>query len=552
MVNLLALSPLLVLLLGALPVSPALLPQRAWRPIRISIVLATFLLLLINSRQPGVVPYLFPGFASAPDLDLAFDFGAPALFFASIALVALLALELFAQPDRPYSRYAGRFATLAGLLAFFLAANWTTLAASWLLTDVGLMVWSINESGDPESIGGVWRNLALSQFGALVFLGAGALTLNSGSSLRFANASLEGLAADLVLLAAWIRSGLFPFLTAHLDSKPGASSDAMARTALVLLAGTYLLVRALTMMKGEFAYSSLLYSTALFATGATAILTLARREEGVDIHSVAIALAAPMLLTAFLGPPEGSAALTIWLGLGAFNFVMLAAGLFLIRSNTRNRPLRRILWGVGVFLAAGFPLTPSFLGRTGLYTSAIRVGEAPLVAALVAATTLVLLPLWRGFLAEPFDDVHPPSPADYAGLGAILLPIAVEGLLPFSFSSLFGRNVEDAGAFAFDAVFRPQTLLMPAILLFSLIFPIAASLYLARGWGKAGIKLGLPPVLAQALDLTALGRGIVAMLDLIAVSARQTSALIEQHPLGWILFAAIWVAVWLLNGLGTR
>jgi hypothetical protein len=78
-------------------------------------------------------------------------------------------------------------------------------------------------------------------------------------------------------------------------------------------------------------------------------------------------------------------------------------------------------------------------------------------------------------------------------------------------------------------------------------------LLVARAGGATNARRGyVPRPITQLLDLSALGRGVVIALDFIGLTARQVSALVEQHPLGWILLAVLWVAVWLLNGLGGR
>jgi hypothetical protein len=59
-------------------------------------------------------------------------------------------------------------------------------------------------------------------------------------------------------------------------------------------------------------------------------------------------------------------------------------------------------------------------------------------------------------------------------------------------------------------------------------------------------------MISRVLELSWLGRGIVWALDSLGMAARQVTALIEQHPIGWILFAAIWVALWLMNAQGGR
>ena len=555
MANLLALSPVVVLLIGALAL--AFLRPNSFPRVRpfISVLagLASLLLLQVAARQPDLSPYLFPAFASAPDLDLTFSFSAASVFFSSAVLIASLALISIKSSSGQPQNGTAELTVLAGALAFFLAANWTTLAAAWLLTDLGLVLWSLSGSLESRASGVGWRFLSLSQFGALVFIAAGVLALNGGSSLRFASASLAGLPGDLAVLAAWIRTGLYPFHLPLSGDSRTEHSDRLERAALPMLLGAYLLARILMMVQGQFADPSVLFSLALLGAGATALLVLGETEPGPNPFRSALVFGAPILLTPFITDSAARSAFVVWLGLGLFNFAFLTAGAGLLRANARRLPLRRILLGAGILAAAGFPITPAFFGRSGLYAAAIQSGEGILVAALTAATTLAMIPLLR-FMLEPAQaDIRKPRWLDYLGVAVLLLPMIIEGLVPFVVASLFGRQVEDASAFASDALFHAQNFLLPLVLLGAVLLPFPVALVIARSEREGRIHFGnLPRTITQVLDLSVLGRGLVLFLDLFGLTARQVSALIEQHPLGWVLFAAIWVALWLLNGQGGK
>jgi hypothetical protein len=553
MVNLLALSPVLALLLGALAILP---PRRSTRFrlfISVAAVLAALVLLLVNGRQSEIAPFLFPAASSAPDLDLTLNFSPGALFFSAVTLIGFLGLGLI-EASRAETRVgAGALVTLSGAVAFYCAANWPTLAAAWLLVDLGFLLWRLSDSNEPNWRSLPWRGLGFSQFGALIFLAAGVLVLNSGSSLRFENGALGGLSADLVVLAAWIRTGLYPFKSLPPSKTSAGRPDRLERVALTAMLGSYLLIRALIMLQGEFAFASLLYSLALLGVGATALLVLTEGGTGQDLASVAQAIAAPMLLTPFLAVLGPSPAIVVWLALGLFDFVVIATCARLLRTGNRRQPWRQVLWGVAILAAAGFPLTPGFFGRIGLYAAASQSGGVLLAAAIAASTTLALVPLWRGFLEARGEQQRNPTWIEYAGLAALLLPLFFEGLAPFVVTSFFGRGVEDASTFAYDALLRAPNASSPLLLLGAVILPLPLAFLLARARGPLLPLIGdAPRMIARVLDLSWLGRGIVWALDSLGMAARQVTALIEQHPIGWILFAAIWVALWLMNAQGGR
>jgi formate hydrogenlyase subunit 3/multisubunit Na+/H+ antiporter MnhD subunit len=553
MVNLLALSPVLLLLLGALAVMPSRALPHISSLIPFAALIVSLLLVLVNARQPNLVPYLFPAFASAPDLDLAFSFAPGGVFLAAAVLIAFLSLSVIELPNGQPQLETARLLTLSGVVAFFLSANWTTLAAAWLLTDMGILVWNLSGSDEPQSRGAAWRALATSQFGALVFLGAGALTLNSGSSLRFESATLVGLPADLVLVAAWMRSGLFPFHFGAAEDSRDISYRELEQSALTFLVGTFLIIRAVMMIQGELNYGSAIYTLALLAVGASALMGVGSATSGGTFAWTAFATGAPVLLIPFVAGPSARPSIVLWLALGLFNLTILGAGARRLSTNARHRPLRRVAWAAAILIAAGFPLTPAFLGRVGLYASSIAAGEGILVAALVAGTTLALLPLFRELLHSPLEGEMKPKLPEYFGLAVMLLPAIVEGMTPFVLVSFFGRQVEDGAAFAFDALYHARNVLGPTLLFGALLLPLPLAFIIERARTGATRPRGYAPQwIRRVLDLSALGRALVKVLDSVGLTARQVSALVEQHPLGWLLFAAFWLAVWLLNGLGGR
>ncbi len=548
MANLLAFSPLLVLFVGALALLLPRLRARLAALIPLATIAAALILIYINSRQSEVAPYLFPGASSAPDLDLTFSFDTGAVFFSSVALLGFLGLALIENLGVERRKGVGKLVTLAGLIAFFCAANWPTLAAAWLLVDLGLVLWRLTESDGPSVRGMAWRGFALSQFGALLFLVAGVLVLNSGSSLRIQDSVLGGLPADLVLVAAWIRTGLYPFQLPPRATTPAERQGTLERIALTSLLGSYLVVRLLMILHGDFAYAGVLYALALASVAASAVLALTEPGPGQALGSVARAVGAPILLIPFLPAFGARPAFAIWLTLGLFNMLIIGISASLLRASTRRQPWRQVLWAAAILAASGAPLTPGFFGRIGLYAAALRSSGILLPLAISAATTVTLIPLWRSYRAARNEEWRDPTWIEYAGLAALLFPLFVEGLVPFVVTFLFGRQVEDASTYAYDALFHPPNVLEPMILLSSVILPLPAAFFLARVHGAAVPAMGKARgAIPRALDLSAIGRGIVLSLDSVGVAARQVTALIEQHPIGWILFAAIWVALWLMN-----
>jgi hypothetical protein len=553
MANLLALSPVLILLLGALGVVLFRVHPHIPPVIAPAAVFVSMMLIQANTRQPDLVPYLFPAAASAPDIDLAFSFATGGEFFATLALIAFLSLMILESSEKERQDDVSRLLTLSGVVVFFLAANWTTLAAGWLLADVGMLVWSLSGSIERHVGSAPWRALALSQFGVLLFLGAGVLVLNGGSSLRFESSALSGLPADLVFVSAWMRSGLYPFQTTRSFVSGDTRHGSLEQAALTFWLGTFLVMRSQMITVGGFAFPSALYSLALVGVGATTFMVLGATGSPGLMRWTTLALSSPILLTPFVASIPERPSIVFWLGVGLFNLAIIYLGLRTVHTNTRRRPLRRIGWGLAILVAAGLPISPAFLGRVGLYASAIRSGEGVFVAGLSAATTLAIVPLCRELFESRFEEGRNPNPLEYLGIAGLILPALAEGVFPLATVSFLGRGVLDASAFAFDSLYQAQNVMEPVLLLGALILPLPLALVIVRaGTSASGRRNFAPQWLLRVLDLSSVGRAMTQVLDFIGLTARQVSALVEQHSIGWILFAALWLAVWLLNGFGGR
>jgi hypothetical protein len=240
-------------------------------------------------------------------------------------------------------------------------------------------------------------------------------------------------------------------------------------------------------------------------------------------------------------------ALVIWLGLGFWNLAVLMVAARSFRPHTRRQPWLNVLWGAGILSALGLPLTPAFMGRVGFYSAALQANQGFFLILLPVLTTLVLVPLCRAFLDSEAVENRRPTPSEYAGLALLLAPIVIEGVLPFVFVGLLGRAAEDASAFAYDALLHPASAIEPIVIIFAILLPLPIAFWLARSQPRWSVHLRRLARLVPWLDTLTIGQAGVSLVDSVALFLRQASALFEQHPIGWVLFAAIWVALWLLN-----
>jgi hypothetical protein len=99
--------------------------------------------------------------------------------------------------DAPNFRI-GTLVAEAGALLFLGADNWTTVAAAWLVVELGLLIVPDDEPFGYERVARAfgWNLAAI-----VVWLTAGLIISNQGGSLRLAEATLPSTAALTSLLA---------------------------------------------------------------------------------------------------------------------------------------------------------------------------------------------------------------------------------------------------------------------------------------------------------------------------------------------------------------
>ncbi|MGB8648099.1 MAG: hypothetical protein WCF84_22880 [Anaerolineae bacterium] len=588
MATLLSLLPILIPLLGALFLLPTRGYRRARPLISLAVLLLTLIVLGINTRLPDTSNFLFGQLSLVPDVDLRFDYNSVTLLFSALALVAAVAWLLIENLTTKTRWGAASLVSLAGAIALICADNWSTLIAGWVLADLGLLAWRLEASDAPSGVL-AWRAFGISLFGALGVSAGAFFQLAAGASLRIPDATLDGWAATLILFAAWVRSGLFPFqvpMAQRLAQLPGLDSvqtssqpgrghglhpsaligpgmgkrfgDDLYGIALGVLMGLYLLTRSQLVLlgpapsglvpSGNIALSELLVILALFGLGATALLALLQPNRDAQLAWACWAAGAAVWVIPFMPVLNVHSALAVWLALGLWHMVVALLGARLLCAQTLRQPWRQVLWGLAILCAVGFPLTPGFFGRIGLYAVVLNGGGLPYLVLLPITLTFALVPLWRAFFDVRGEQERTPTVVEYIGLALLILPPLIEGIVPFAIMSLFGPGVEDASAFAYDALLHAPNFWQPIILVLAVIFPLPLAFILARYFSRWEGRLVAParPALA-VLDLSLITRLGVRIMDTLMTGVRELSALIEQHPVGWFLFAALWVALWLLN-----
>ncbi|MBI4673385.1 MAG: hypothetical protein HY741_17170 [Chloroflexi bacterium] len=540
MTVLLTLLPALCLLGGALLY---LVPlgfisrYRTWLPVLANMLAAAAVVYL--ARGGGEPTALVEPSAILPGLTLALQWSGAALPFGLVLLLFTSArLLMGAEEDSP-AFVVGTLVVNGGALLFLAADNWTTLAAAWILVELGLLVVPVDDSGDhTRAVTAFGWNLA----GVVLWLSAGLMLSNQGQSLRLQDAALAELPALLVMLAIWIRSGLYPLHAATASDVPGAA----VRLGIPMLLGGYLLTRFLTASQGAMAFSSELQIMAVFAVGISALLVVGQPHGADAFIWLARAFGANLLLLPFLGNAQTAAALSVWLTLSVFALCVIQSIAWSWRAQLPRVPLPALVWLVVLVLVAGLPLAPAFWGRVGLLSVGYMRGLVWWLL-LTAGAALSLIPVWREIFASREVAPKAPSRFEYAALAVVVLTVLGMALASDFFMQPFGPAVRTSAQAPLNELFKPSNSTVLIFVAAGLLVPPLFAFELARRWAQRASLL--PAQFTTLADLSGLAHALDFVYRLVRALVQQSMAVLEQPPIAWLIFLGIWVAVW-ASGLG--
>lgn len=537
MAVILAALPALILYGGALLALDAFpIPFRFRRLIPVVAYFAAALAVVWQARASDAPVTLFASSDALPYLSLTIWWGGAALPLSLLVLLLFAASTLMWQSRETQTMRLGGLVTAAGAILFLAADNWTTVTAAWLLVEFGLVIIPADDNPDRDAPARAFGwNL-----GALVaWLAAGLILANEASSLRLADASVQGLAALLAFMAIWIRCGLYPFQAAA----PTNTASIGIRLGLPLLLGGSLMTHLALDTAGPMLFQEWAQIIALLAVGVSALVVVGQADQSDGLVWALRAFGAPLLLILFLVPGPLAAAATLWLAIAAFAAAQLAGIALLWRAQLPSLPLTTVLWFVLLAVVAMLPLTPAFWSRVGLLEEVYASGQLSMWLVLVGALALALIPLWREVFAS--REVAPKAATryEYAALALLLVPILAAGVLPGVFAALFGDTLNEGAQRAYNAILNPTSTAALIFALAGLVVPLLISFELARRWTR-GVNL-IPLPLTHALELVGVARALDLTYRFVRALIQQGMTVLEQPPIAWMIFLAIWVAVWL-------
>ncbi|MBI5033105.1 MAG: hypothetical protein HZB51_21510 [Chloroflexi bacterium] len=454
-----------------------------------------------------------------------------------MTFVPLAAIWFIAAPRKPFDLLA--ILVLTSALLVLSAANLITAYIAWTLLDVFIFLWRMTRNIEPETTP---RSMTIGLLSGL-FLFAGAILV----STKQPNGEV------LIAVAFWARLGLFPFH--HLLPTHGADPfdlwfargipliaasnlwlhwSTIGRDAPVTLIGT-LVVAALI------ALINWIWRAIMLDSNSDSAMHVPTRAAEISLSS-AFALV-PLTIT--LGGNAG-VALALWLTLAA----VLAMALFEMahrwRADSLNR-WHRLIWFAALFALAGLPLTPAFLGRIGLYVALWETNNGFIMLTVGIATLILLAPMWNIGLALKAGELREPRRIEYAGLVLITLVGLALSFGPTLIASALSPAVAESYERSIDLVIRTNDALGVGLAILTLIVPVIGSYFLSHRLQRFRPRPDAMVLrLARFMDLDWLGNLSMGIGLRVAAIARGATAIAEENPTIWILFMAMWVAIFIM------
>ncbi len=423
--SMLYLAPLAALLGGALLVF--FFRPRYARVLALLSAAAAFLFTVGMVARPGTLLRRGPG-----ETELLLYAGGPGLIFALlVTFVLLMSIGVrFSQREEP-PVFVSTLLLAAGALLFLLSHNPLTLYLGWGLLDLSIL-FGLAQGASPRT---ATRAMIINFTAGLALL----FSLLAAASLEGSPMSAQ-LLALLMLLASWVRWGLYPVQMVHVAAEeiPFLSGSVLQtvtlatggylltlygwpqlvgfpRTVLLLLAGLALFYGALSTWRNPTG-----------PKGPKGIPWEIPREKRLCLYLAQsqMGLLALSLLAGGTGAGQAILLLTVSLILA---LSVLRVGM----EAPRQRLVVKVALGIGVASLCGLPLTAGFAARWLIYDSLLRQGEGLMVGLGALGSALIVSPL-LGFITRGPDRRRQGRGgwASVAPLWLLVLPLVILGLHP--------------------------------------------------------------------------------------------------------------------------
>jgi len=549
--GMLYLAPLAVLLGGALLVfffSPryarllALLSVAAALLFTVGMVARPDILLRLGPEETGLLLY-----AEGPGL----------IFALLVTFVILVSMGVRFSERGEVPVFVSTLLIAAGGLVFLLSHNPLTLYLGWGLLDLGIL-FGLAQGASPRTA-----------------TRAMIVNFTAGLALLFsllATASLEGspmspqLLALLMLLASWVRWGLYPVQMVHIAAEEIPFLSGSALQTVTLATGGYFLTlygwpslvgvpRTVLLLLAGLALFYGALSTWRNPTGPKGIPREIPREKRLCLYLAQSQMGLLALGLLAGGTSAGQAVLLLTVSL-----ILALSVLRVGMEAPRERLIVKVALGIGVASLCGLPLTAGFAARWLIYDSLLRQGEGLIVGLGALGSALMVAPL-LGFITR-WPDRRLQGRGGWTSVVALwllILPLVILGLYP-QIALVRPEAISDSFPSLAQLWGAPSSLpiwaaIVLPLLLGYLIFSqrdtfvrFQEGLLHRAGPFWERFSFPIPQGILSYLDLEGLYGALEWVGAKICSGLRGVVMVVEGGSLGWLLLLAFIVALFLLRG----
>jgi hypothetical protein len=343
---------------------------------------------------------------------------------------------------RLHSILATDLTIIASSLLFVQSGNLLTVLLAWVFLDVTIILRLATEPLGGASLSDRVRSSEaqiLSLIGAMFLFVAVLPAGPTGLAQELARGSLPIETLALLLLAATIRTGLYPF---HLWLLPRTTqhlnlSERLLDHLVPVLGGLWLLGRTLQLGGAELLLSPEMLFVITLALFACALAAFTAQDHVHYVAFVLITAAGTATLAGLLGETPGPASM-VW-PLTAF---ALGGALWMVGDQVWRAWGWQVPVSVGALALAGVPFTPGFLGQPAL-ARLITEGPAywPAFLLYALAQGMLIATVLRSWSTDHKASTDLPNSYLIKLLAACLLlglPLAIAGFLPRFTETLIG------------------------------------------------------------------------------------------------------------------
>lgn len=352
--------------------------------------------------------------------------GGPGLILALlVTLVTLVSIGVRFSGREERGVLVSTLLLAAGAFLFLLSHNPLTLYLGWGLLDLTIL-FSLAQGASPRT---VTRAMVINFTAGLAFL----FSLLAAASSEGSPVSPQ-LLALLIVLASWVRWGLYPVQMVHMAAEEIPFLSGSALQAVALATGGYLLTlyqwpRLEGVPRTVFlllAGLGLLYGALSTWENPTGI----PREKRLCLYLAQSQMGLLALGLLAGGASGGQAVLPLMVSL-ILALSLLRMGMEVVPPTPRQQLMVKVALGIGVASLCGLPLTAGFACRWLIYDSLLQEGEGVIVGLGALGSALIVGPLLG--LVTHSSERHVEGRGGWASLASLWLlavPLVILGLYP--------------------------------------------------------------------------------------------------------------------------